>query len=91
MIPASQVATRLPPMKELRDARRPTSAPMTPATGSLTPMEQSAMSAIEAWKAREQASMMLASEVATRLPQASNRSFSMSTGNQVATHEGTPR
>lgn len=51
-------------------------------------MEQSA---IDVWWAREQVPMMPASDVATRLPQAPNRSFSMSTGNQVATDEGTPR
>ena len=48
-------------------------------------------SAIEAWKARKQAAMMPASDMATRLPQAPNRSLSMSTGNLVATQEGTPR
>ncbi len=48
-------------------------------------------SAIEVRKAREQVPMMPANDVATRLPRAPNRSFSMSTGNQVATDEGTPR
>lgn len=48
-------------------------------------------SAIEVRKARENVPMMPANDVATRLPQAPNRSFSMSTGNQVATDEGTPR
>lgn len=47
-------------------------------------------SAIEVRKAREQVPMMPANDVATRLPRP-NRSFSMSTGNQVATDEGTPR
>jgi len=49
------------------------------------------LSALGVWKARERAALIPASDVATRLPQAPNPSLSMSTGNQVATQEGTPR
>ena len=103
MMPASEVATRLPQtsnrspcmstgnqraaQEELRD-RRSTSVPIDACDRFVDLMERSA---IEARKTGEQVPMMPANDVATRLPQAPNRSSSMPTGNQVATDEGTPR
>lgn len=103
MMPASEVATRLP---QTSDRSPCMSTGNQGATQEGTPGSEKYQraidacdrfvaliepSAIEVWKAREQVPMMRASDVATRLPQAPNRSFSISTGNHVATDEGTPR
>lgn len=103
MMPASEVATKLPQTPNRSPCMStgnqgatqegtPRSAKYKRANDAcdrfVDLMEQSA---IEVRKARDHEPMMLANDVATRLPQVPNRSFSMSTGNQVATEEGTPR
>jgi hypothetical protein len=103
MMPASEVATKLPQTPNrspcMSTGNQVATQEGTPRSAKhkravdacdrfVDLMEQSA---IDVWRAREQAPMMPASDVATRLPLAPNRRFSMSTGNQVATDRGTPR